>query len=124
MKGINCARRNTAEKSLISLVCLMLSSQGRTPSEALGPPEALHGLNQKLCSPAFQLILPLLIRAGLKLLSLNVRPRDRAYHSGSGAQGMLTSMTGVRLSPSRQPKQMAHNLSLSLPLMPLCRKRG
>lgn len=41
-------------------------------------PKAFHGLNQKVYSPAFQLILLLLIPAGLKLLSLDARPADRA----------------------------------------------
>lgn len=64
-------------------------------------PEAFHDLNQKVDSPAFQLILLLLIPAGLKLLSLDARPTDRDYHSSSDSQGILNSMTQVRLNHSR-----------------------
>lgn len=49
-------------------------------------PEAFQDLNQKVYSITIQLILLLLISAGLKVLSLRSRPSDTAYHSNTNSQ--------------------------------------
>lgn len=49
-------------------------------------PEAFQDLNQKVYSITIQLILLLLIPAGLKVLSLHSRPSDRAYHGNTNSQ--------------------------------------
>lgn len=49
-------------------------------------PEAFQDLNQKVYSITIQLILLLLIPAGLKVLSLHSRPSDTAYHGNTNSQ--------------------------------------
>lgn len=91
------------EKPLILLMCI----SGTAPGAKLLQRdlncylEAFHDSTQKVYSPVFQLILLLLILAGLKLLSLDARPADRDYHSSSNSQRILNSLTWVRLKPSR-----------------------
>lgn len=91
------------DKSLI-LMCVSSSAlKAQTSWRDLNCyPQAFHDLSQKVYSPAFQLILLLLIPAGLKLLSLDARPTDRGYHRSSNSQRVLKSATPTpRLNPSR-----------------------
>lgn len=49
-------------------------------------PEAFQDRNQKVYSITIQLILLLLIPAGLKVLSVHSRPSDTSYHSNTNSQ--------------------------------------
>ena len=91
-------QRHPAAKSLIFPTFRRLSSQSREPPgerlELL--PTGIANWSQKHCDPTFQLLLLLLFLAGLKLLSLDSRPTDRAYLSRSNSQQTCNAVTQVR----------------------------
>lgn len=111
---------HAAEKVLpVTNASLMLraESQGSIRRDWNCQSEAFYNLNLKVYSPEFQLILQLLIPAGLKVLSPDARPPDRACHSSPNSQRTHHSTATARSKPPREPAQMANNLFLSLLLI-------
>lgn len=77
------------KKSLTLLMFVLhIGPRAKSPSgrDLNYHPEAFQDLNQKVYSITIQLILLLLIPAGLKVLSLHSRPSDTAYHGNTNSQ--------------------------------------